>query len=127
MRSMPGGVLEQLDEVEEEGVAGGVVEGLGFVEGVDIADDGFGGFEDSEGVAVDAAGGEGGVAGEDAAIEVLEEGVGGAGVVPEEAKLPAFGFVAEEGAGAARRRSGGGREFRVAGWVKRPRVPSRVV
>jgi hypothetical protein len=37
-------------------------------------------------------------AGEDAAVEVVEEQGGVAGVVPVEAALPAFGFVAQQGA-----------------------------
>jgi hypothetical protein len=91
-----GGSLEGLEEVIEEDVADGIGDSFGFVEGVDVADDGFVGFEDTEGVAEDAVVVEGDESGEDAAVDVIEQEIGCAGVVPLEAAVPALGFIAEE-------------------------------
>jgi hypothetical protein len=93
-----GCVLEELDEVVEEGFADGVAGGGGLVEGVDVADDGLIGLVDAEGVALEDAVAEGDEAGEDATVEVFEEHLGGAGVVPVKALLPMVGLVAEQGA-----------------------------
>ena len=83
------------------------------LEGVDVADDGLVAFVDAEGVAADAAAVERDEAGEDAAVEVFEEKLGGAACSPS-------------GGGAARRRlrrSSSGRSCAAEKW-RRSRISS---
>ena len=83
-----GGVVEELEELVEQGVGDG--EGLRGVGGCGegVADYGFLAFVDAEGEAADAAAVEGDESGKDARVEVLEEELGGALIVPAEALLP---------------------------------------
>jgi hypothetical protein len=90
------GVLEEFNEVVEQGVADGIVEALGLVEGVEVADDGLGGLEDAKSISTDDAVAQGDVAGKDAAVEVFKDHVGSACVVPVQAALPALGLVAQQ-------------------------------
>ena len=71
-------------------------EAFAFAEGVDVAEDSLGGFKDREGVAGDLAAAQGDEAGKDAAVEVLQQDGGRAGVVPEEATLPAIGLFHQQ-------------------------------
>ncbi len=82
------GVVEELKELVEEGL--GDREGLRGVAvgGEGVSDDGFLAFVDAEGEAADAAAFEGDKAGEDAGVEILEEELGGALIVPAKALLP---------------------------------------
>ena len=80
----------------EKGVADGVGGGLCFTEGVDVSDDGFCALENAECIADDATAPKSNITGKDAAIEVLEQHGGGAGVVPVKAALPAVRFIAQE-------------------------------
>jgi hypothetical protein len=91
-----GGGLQHLEQMNEESLADGVAGALALAEGVDVAEDGFGGFKDGEGVAGDLAAAQSDEAGEDAAVEIFEQDRGGAGVIPEEAALPAVGLFHEQ-------------------------------
>ena len=91
-----GGGLQHLEQVNEEGLADGVGEVFAFAKGIDVAEDGLGCLKDGEGVAGDLTATERDEAGEDAAVEVLEQDGGRAGVVPEEAPLPAVGLFHEQ-------------------------------
>ncbi len=91
-----GGVEQDLEEVAEQsagdgkgGVAGGAV-------GEGVADDGLGTLVDAEGEAADAAVIESDEAGEDLGLEVLEEELGGAAVVPAQMVTPELCLLLEE-------------------------------
>ena len=83
-----GGVMQELEQLVEKGLRDlkhlrGVV---GYGEGV--ADDGLLAFVDAEGEAADASAVERDKAGQDAGVEILQEQLGGALVVPAQALLP---------------------------------------
>ena len=83
-----GGVVKELEELMEERLRD-VQHLRGVVgDGEGVTDDGFLGFVDAEGEAADAAAVERDEAGQDAGVEVLEEELGGALVVPAETLLP---------------------------------------
>ena len=86
----------------EEGV--GCADGLSGVAAgrVGVTYDRFVALVDAEGEAADAAAVEGDEAGEDAGVEVLEEKLGGAAIVPAEAGLPDGGLGFEQGTKLAR-------------------------
>ena len=86
----------------EEGVGG--ADGLSGVAAgrVGVTYDRFVALVDAEGEAADAAAVEGDEAGEDAGVEVLEEELGGAAIVPAEAGLPDSGLGFEQGTKLAR-------------------------
>jgi hypothetical protein len=93
-----GGVEKDLEKVAEEG-AGDLERSVGGGgDGEGVADDGLGPLVDAEGVAADAAVIEGDEAGEDLGVEVLEEELGGAAIVPEEVFTPEEGLLLEQGA-----------------------------
>ena len=71
-------------------------------DGEGVADDGFLAFVDAEGEAADAAAVERDEAGKDAGVEILEEELGGALVVPAQALLPDARLGFEQGAQLAR-------------------------
>ena len=97
-----GGVLQELNEVVEEG-AGDVQHLAGLVGyGEGIPYDGFVSLVDAEGEAADAATVERDKAGEDTRIEILEEEFGGALVVPAETLLPGARLGFEQRAKLAR-------------------------
>ena len=98
-----GGVQEQVEQVVEEGVGG--AKGLGGVAagGVGVADDGLVAFVDAEGETADAAAIEGDEAGEDTGVQILQEELGGAAIVPAETVLPDGGLGLEQGAELTRR------------------------
>ncbi len=93
-----GGVVQELEQVVEEGL--GDLKHLRRVvgDGEGVADDGFLAFVDAEGEAADAAAIERDEAGQDAGVEVLEEELGGALVVPAQALLPDARLGFEQGA-----------------------------
>jgi hypothetical protein len=82
------GVLQELEEMMQEGA--GDVEHLQGVSGygVSVSDDGFVAFVDAEGEAADAAAVEGDETWEDTRVEILQEEFGGALIVPTETLLP---------------------------------------
>ena len=92
-----GSSLQHLEQMREERFADGVAGAFALAKGVDIAEDGFCGLKDSEGVAGNLATAQSDEAGKDAAVEILEQDGGRAGVVPEEAPLPAVGLFQEQG------------------------------
>jgi len=69
----------------------------GLAKGVGVADDGLCAFEDAEGVAGHTAVVHGDVAGQDAAIKVLQQQLDGAGVVPVQPLPPAVAFFKQQG------------------------------
>ena len=81
-------MLQELEQVVEKGL--GDVQHLGRVarDGEGVAHDGFLALVDTEGEAADASAIERDEAGQDAGVEVLEEKLGGALVVPAQALLP---------------------------------------
>jgi len=91
-----GGVSEELEEVLKEGSGGG--EGLGGVgaDGPGVSDDRLVALVNAEGEAADAATVEGDEAGKDARIEILEEKLGGALIVPAKTLLPDASLGFEE-------------------------------
>ena len=92
-----GGGFQDFEEVAGEGVGDGERRG-GVGQDENVADDGLGAFIDAEAVADDAAAKQGDEAREDLLIEVLEEKLGGGGIVPAEALAPEDGFFLEDGA-----------------------------
>jgi hypothetical protein len=73
-------------------------------DGEGVADDRLIVLVDTEDVSGDAAIFDGDVAGEDAGVEVLEEQIGGAAVVPAQALVPELDFRIEDRADRVRRK-----------------------
>ncbi len=99
-----GRVQEEIEEGAKEGV--GDVQGCGWVVGycVGVSDDGLVSFVDAEGETADASAIERDEAGQDAGVEVLQQQLGRALVVPAQLLLPDAQprFQAADGAGVRR-------------------------
>jgi hypothetical protein len=90
-------VDQDLEEMAEQG-AGDLESGVGWGgEGEGIADDGLDPLVNTEGEAADAAVIERDVAGKDLGLEVLEEELGGAAIVPAQLFAPEEGLLLEQG------------------------------